>query len=189
MTEKIPAPKFRLFERVVISADEGRNKDFHGKEGTIICLESYYVRRNTADFDQWLYVVHLPSLSVCRSFAQSDLGSLGCFDTESAHLGQRAEISFDLLLEDDHNFMEGSYRLPGEFWKVFIFNKDEVPALRFRPERWERGSEWERDIDGIVIRFPRSSRMGREALLHAMSRAFGVTDWVQVQGPDSMMLR
>ena len=131
----------------------------------------------------------MPTLAGCRSFIQSDLESAGCFDLESAHLGQRAEISFDLVLEEDNDWTEGSYRLPGEFWKVVIFQKDEVPELQFRQFRWRKWTQWERDVAGIVILFPQKKSMGHKDMLHAMSQAFGCNDWVQVVGPDSMMLR
>ncbi len=189
MSNEIPAPEFDHFERVVIKDDDARCKGFHGEQGTIIWLDSSAVLRNPALPDKWHYVVHLPTHAACRSFCQSDLKSAGDFDPESAYRGQRPEISFDLVLEEDNDWMEGSYRLPGEFWKVVIFQKDDVPELQFQPGHWKRSTQWERDITGIVIRFPRKAKMSREDLLHAMSKVFGYNDWVQVEGPDSMMLR
>lgn len=186
---ELPAPKFKHFERVRIRGDEPRCKQWQGERGTIIWLDSSAVRRQPTQPDQWLYVVHLPAHSAWRTFFQSDLESEGGFDPKSAHLGKRPEISFDLVMEEDNGCMEGSYRLPGEFWKVVIFQKDDVPELRSQPSRWQRPTRWEREINGVVIRFPRTARMGRDDLLRAMAQVFGRSDWVQVDGPDSMMLR
>jgi hypothetical protein len=82
-----------------------------------------------------------------------------------------------------------SYRLPGEFWKVVIFLKDDVADIRCEPSTWQKPTKWEREITGVVIRFPRTARMSRDDLLQAMSDAFGHREWVQVDGPDSMVLR
>ena len=189
MSKELPAPKFQHFERVVIRGEGPRCKDYHGERGTIIWLESSAVRKNPALPDQWLYVVHLPAHAAWRTFFQSDLESENGFDPESAHLGKRPEISFDLVMEEDNGWMEGSYRLPGEFWKVVIFQKDDVAEMLFQTSIWQRPTRWEREVSGVVIRFPRTARMGRADLLQALSKAVGFSEWVEVQGPDSMMLR
>lgn len=85
--------------------------------------------------------------------------------------------------------MEGSYRLPGEFWKVVIFQKEDVPEIQCQPTTWQRPTKWEGEMTGVVIRFPRTAKVSREDLLRAMSQVFGCSEWVQVNGPDSMMLR
>jgi hypothetical protein len=189
MTRELPTPKFQHFERVVVKGEVPRCKDYQGERGTIIWLDSSAVLINPALPDQWLYIVHLPTHGIWRTFFQSDLESEGDLDPESAHLGKRREISFDLALDKDNGWMEGSYRLPGELWKVVIFQKDDVPDLRIEPSRWQRPTRWEREITGVVIRFPRTASMGRDDLLRAMSQAFGCSDWVQVHGPDSIILR
>ena len=189
MSTDLPAPRFKHFERVVVVGEEPRCSRWRRGRGTVVWLDSFYVRRHPTQPERWLYVVHLPTHAVWRTFFQSDLESEGGSDPEPAHLGKRPEISFDLVLEDDNDFMEGSYRLPGEFWKVVIFRKDDVPELRSQPSRWRRPTKWEREITGVVIRFPRTARMGRDDLLRAMAQVFGRSDWVQVDGPDSMVLR
>jgi hypothetical protein len=52
----------------------------------------------------------------------------------------RAEISYDLVMDDDMGFVKGTYRLPGGDWQVFIvlaFQRD-VPEPQVVQERWER---------------------------------------------------
>ncbi len=107
MSSGLPAPKFEHFERVIIIGEGPRCTDHHGESGTIIWLDSYAVRRNPALPDQWLYVVHLPTYAAWTTFFQSDLESEGVFDPESAHLGKRPEISFDMTLEEDNVWAEG----------------------------------------------------------------------------------
>lgn len=128
--------------------DEPGFKQWHGERGTVIWLDSSAVGRQPTQPDQWLYVVHLPAHAAWRTFFQSELESEGGFDTESTHLGKRAEISFDLVMEEDNRWMEGSYRLPGEFWKVVIFQRDDVPELRSHPSSWRRTTKWEQEITG-----------------------------------------
>lgn len=189
MSNELPAPKFEHYERVVIRGDGPHCTGYRGERGTVIWLDSAAVRRTPTSPDQWLYVVHLPARAVWTTFFQSDLESEGAFDPEAAHLGERPEISFDTVLEEDNGWAEGSYRLPGESWKVVIFRKDDVPELRFEACNWQRPTRWEREITGVVIRFPRTARMGRADLLQAISRAVGFSEWVEVRGPDSMRLR
>ena len=190
MSQEIPAPKFERFERVVIRGEgPHHSKDCQGEWGTVVWLESSGVRRQPTRPDQWLYVVHLPVQNAWKTFFQWDLEPNGGFDPESAHLGERPEISFDTVLEEDNEWTEGSYRLPGEFWKVVIFQKDDVPEFRCQPSNWRRPTKWEGEITGVVIRSPRTATMGRADLLQAMSKAVGFSGWVEVRGPDSMMLR
>jgi hypothetical protein len=190
MSQEIPAPKFERFERVVIRGEgPHHSKDCQGAKGTVIWLESSGMRRQPTRPDQWLYVVHLPVQNAWKSFFQWDLEPNGGFDPESAHLGKRPEISFDTVLEEDNGWVEGSYRPPGEFWKVVVFQKEDVPEIRCQPTNWKRPTRWEREITGMVIRFPRTARIGRADLLQAMSKAVGFSEWVDVRGPDSMMLR
>jgi hypothetical protein len=184
-----PAPEFEHFERVVVKSDAPRCKEFHGEAGTIIWLDSYYATLHPTLPDQWLYVVHMPNKSAWRTFFQSELESEGGFDPESTHLGKRPEISFDLVMEEDNPFMEGSYRLPGELWKVVIFTKDDVPGVQFQPSTWKRPTKWEREVMGMAVRFPKDAKMGRPELLRAMTSAFGFSEWFEVHGPDSMSLR
>lgn len=189
MTDELPAPRFEHFERVLISGCGARCKPWQGARGTVVWLDSSAVRRKPIEADRWLYIVHLPAQASWKSFFQSELTSESEFEDESAFLGFRPEISFDLVLDEDNGWNEGSYRLPGEFWKVVIFNKDDVPEIQCRPQKWQRPTKWEREMTGVSIRFPRSAKMGRDNILQAMSHFFGYREWVQVDGPDSMLLR
>lgn len=190
MSEELPAPKFKRFERVVIRGEGPHDsKDHKGERGTVVWLESSGVQRQPDNPDQWLYVVHLSSRDLWKPFFQYDLEHEGGFDPESAHLGKQCEICFDTVLGEDNVVVEGCYRLPGEFWKVVIFQKDDVSDLEVQPCTGQRATRWEDETTGVVLRFPRTAKLGRDEFLHAMSEVYGSSDWMQVDGPDSMMLR
>jgi hypothetical protein len=93
------------------------------------------------------------------------------------------EISYDLVMEEDMAFVEGSYRLPGEDWQVVIVSRYDRAERQVMPQKWESG------VSGVVIRFPRSARLDHAAVEEVLSAAFGVWEWVVVRGPDSMQLR
>jgi len=97
----------------------------------------------------------------------------------------RAEISYDLVMDDDMDFVEGTYRLPGGQWQVVIvsaFNRD-VPEPQVSPQRWESG------VSGVFVRIPRTEKINAATVERVLSAALGVSEWVRVRGPDSMQLR
>ena len=97
----------------------------------------------------------------------------------------RAEISYDLVMDDDMEFVEGAYRLPGGDWQVVIVlaRDREVPEPQVVLQQWESG------VSGVVIRLPRTERVNAATVERVLSAALGVSEWVQVRGPDSMQLR
>src|SRR5262249_42835742 len=97
----------------------------------------------------------------------------------------RAEISYDLVMDDDMEFVEGAYRLSGGDWQVVIvsaFDRD-VLASQVVQQRWESGGS------GVFVRVPRGGRINPGTGERILSEALGVTEWVRVRGPDSMQLR
>ena len=96
----------------------------------------------------------------------------------------RAEISFDLVMEDAMAFVEGTYRLPGQDWQVFIFG----PDSSVQSPKATRG-HWESGVTGIFVAWPESMPLNRVSVLKTLSEELGVTEWTEVQGPDSMALR
>jgi hypothetical protein len=95
----------------------------------------------------------------------------------------QAEISYDLFMEDDMSFVEGTYRLPGGDWQVCIFSRSDVTEPQVTTGRWESG------VTGLFVRFPKSVRLNRAAVEQVLSATLGVREWVVVRGPDSMQLR
>ncbi len=95
----------------------------------------------------------------------------------------RAEISYDLVMDDDMQFAEGTYRVPGADWQVFIFSSRDVNEPEVMQQVWESG------VTGVVVQFPRCERLNRTAVERVLSNVLGVSEWAQVRGPDSMQLR
>ena len=96
----------------------------------------------------------------------------------------KAEISYDLVMEDEMSFVEGTYRLPGGEWQVFIF----IPRQDSTAVVWTR-SEWESGVTGLVIRFPGKVPLNKVVVESVLSEALGVSEWFEIRGPDSMRLR
>jgi hypothetical protein len=180
-------PKFERFERVVVTGEPRHAPELRGQHGTVIWRDPYCVQRDPTQPDRWLYVIYFAARNRYQSIFQSDLESEGSFDSVAAHLGQRPEVSFDIVLEDDNGYIEGTYRLPGEFWQVLIMRKADVPRLRHRPS--QPPVEWASGITGVVFDVPRAAKLDREYVFLAMTEAFGWREWVEVAGPDSMRLR
>ncbi len=95
----------------------------------------------------------------------------------------RAEISYDLVMENDMHFVEGTYRLPGQDWQVVIFSRRPVASPEFKPTTWESG------VAGVCVRFPKGWPLNKSVVERLLGEHLGVTEWVEVRGPDSMNLR
>lgn len=97
----------------------------------------------------------------------------------------RVEISFDLVMEEEMAFVEGTYRLPGEDWQVFIFG----PDSRVREPVVRTGGRWASGVTGVFVAWPAGMTLNKAVVLRMLSEALGVAEWVEVSGPDSMELR
>src|SRR5262249_9509670 len=95
----------------------------------------------------------------------------------------QAEISYDLVMEDDMDFVEGCYRLPGRPWEVCIFIKKKITEPEYRFSRWDSG------VTGIVFFVPDASTLNKSLVEDLLSSALGVADWCEVKGPDSRVIR
>jgi hypothetical protein len=81
--------------------------------------------------------------------------------------------------DDDSGTVEGSYRLPGHLWQVFLFTKEAVPELRHSFRTWQSG------ITGVQFEVPSAIILNREVVVRTMTEVFGATAWIEVNGPDS----
>lgn len=95
----------------------------------------------------------------------------------------RAEISYDLVMEDDVSFVEGTFRLPSGDWLVVIVSRRDVPQVEVIPQVWKSG------VTGVFIKFPCCETLNKAAVERILSEALGVSEWIEVRGPDSMQLR
>ena len=112
----------------------------------------------------------------------------GEFGPEEAHRGRRHEISFDTGLEDDNPIVEGSYRVPGKFWQIFLFEKADDRGEPVAELRHEFGT-WRSGITGISFLAPEGDVVDKAYILRAFASVFGTDEWVVVRGPDSLLLK
>jgi hypothetical protein len=95
-----------------------------------------------------------------------------------------AEISFDLVMKDDMELVEGTYRLSGRDWQVFVFCREAVGRPEVSLEQ-----QWASGATGLIVWDPEAPSLNRKTVLRILSEALNVADWVEVKGPDSMQLR
>jgi hypothetical protein len=96
----------------------------------------------------------------------------------------RGEISYDLVMTDDMSFVEGTFRLEGSEWQVFIFRRKaslEHPQVTI--------CKWDSGVEGIVFRLPKSVHLNKQTVELMMSEALKVSEWHEIRGSDSMQLR
>ncbi len=185
------AARFERFEKVLITDKAGRTH-----RGTVLWRDLVQYRQYAppgfmgppGKWSQWEYSVDLPDFACCPTFEESRLEKTGEFDWEGAHLGRRFEISFDTGLEADNRIVEGTYRVPGRFWQVFLFQKERTPGESV-PELRHHFGTWPSGITGIEFNVPSRDVLDRDYALRAFASIFGIDDWVEVRGPDSLLLR
>lgn len=95
----------------------------------------------------------------------------------------QAEISYDLVMDDDMEFVEGTYRMNEGEWQVFIISKRPEEQIEIRSTEWASG------CSGLVILVPMSFRLNKQSVEEVISEWLGLDTWTVVRGPDSMQLR
>ncbi len=98
----------------------------------------------------------------------------------------QGEISYDLTMDDDMSFVEGTYRLARGDWQVFIFTR--LTRNPIEQPRWDV-SVWDSGATGVVFFIPRSFRLNMASVEALMSEALCCEKWERIRGPDSMHLR
>ncbi len=97
----------------------------------------------------------------------------------------KAEISFDLVMDEDMPFVEGTYRVDQDVWQVFIF----LRAKGTRKVGVEKNIVWKSGVTGLNVVVADDTKLNKSNVLEALSDALGITEWLEIQGPDSMELR
>jgi len=98
----------------------------------------------------------------------------------------RAEVTFDLVMGEDMGFVEGCYRLPGNDWEVFVIAHSRNGSSQ--PGVWT-DLVWKSGVRGLNAVVPASEPLNKAVVLNILSQALGVSDWNEVRGPDSIVLR
>ena len=98
--------------------------------------------------------------------------------------GLVGEVSWDLVMEPDMPFAEGTYRVTEGGWQVFTtFRSRGDRPVGVRAVRWDSG------VQGVNITFADHGLINKNTVLIALSKETGVREWREVSGPDSMQLR
>ncbi len=176
LLQDTPPPAFSRFERVLI------HEEHHGA-----IVWSVWDTRTEC----WLHVVHVESDNSWLTVNESALKSLGSIGSEADHVSVHPEISFDLEVSADNKWMEGTFRLPGEWWQCIIFKKhDDVDDVWRKQCRWLTGTKWGVAVtNGWHFRLPHKIRPDRTCFIEVLQQAFSHGQWTEVRGPDSMILR
>jgi hypothetical protein len=95
----------------------------------------------------------------------------------------KGQISYDLVMEDDMAFAEGTFRLEGGEWQVFIFNKDPIQEPITKLGHFDSG------VAGVTVKLPDSDKLNKRMVTDVLAQLLGVEEWQEVRGPDSMQLR
>ncbi len=96
-----------------------------------------------------------------------------------------AEISYDLDMTEDMDFVEGTFRLPGLEWQIVIVSRSRCDGNRVEVSR----QTWDSGVSGFMIRFPVGERINAESVERVLTESLGIPKWVRLPGPDSMVLR
>jgi len=96
-----------------------------------------------------------------------------------------AEIAWNLHMSEGMRWIEGCYRLEGGPRQVAIaIGKEEVSTVAIRD-----GLTWASGVTGMNIFLTETACLNATVLLELMSDILGVLEWVEVRGPDSIVLR
>ncbi len=98
----------------------------------------------------------------------------------------KAEITFDVEMYEFMSVVEGCYRLSDNIWCVFIFfawsNDDDFIGVK-------KNLVWDSGVTGLNVFLPEGTNLNKALVLETLSRELGVTEWVEVRGPDSIDIR
>jgi hypothetical protein len=96
----------------------------------------------------------------------------------------KAEITLDLVMQEDMAFAEGCYRLDQGEWHVFTVAHSAVQQVTVKKD-----VVWRSGVTGLNLFFPNNSKINKSVILDVMSITLGVAEWTEVRGPDSINLR
>jgi len=98
----------------------------------------------------------------------------------------KAEITFDLVMDENMSFVEGCYRLDDGVWQVFMFRKSRGGTEEIGVKT---NLHWDSGVTGINIILSDDTKLNKPFVLRTLSDVLGITEWLEVSGPDSMQLR
>ena len=173
---KPPEPKFDRLERVVVETTRPLNRRFEGEKGAILWSDHHGIwsdEKRRFVGAEWVHVVSFDS-GGCGTMLESEIRSLEDFDTPMNHIGRRHELSFDPPGEDEHELIEGYFRVPGRLWEIFIFTHANVQEMTCHESRWPG------EIPGLVFEVPLTVRLDRSLAKKVLADRFEEKSWEEV---------
>ncbi|WP_226703809.1 hypothetical protein [Microbulbifer elongatus] len=180
-------PRLTRFERVKIQ------HHFYGpligKTGTVIWSEHRISTRRDIPTD-WVHLIELDQPisfngSCCKfpTCFEQDLTSLASHAEERMFLGSSYQISSDLVLDEDMQFFDGTFRTPGEFWgPIEVFKSEDIGCPKLEIRQCPNG------LIAMVGRMPENQPLNLCTIIECLQSLYPGSDWQQVNGPDSMIL-
>lgn len=100
------------------------------------------------------------------------------------------EISFDIIVPDDGiEIVEGCYRINGGNWQVYyLTNRNNGVPWVGAPDI-KNNAVFHSGISGVSGVVPVGWVLNKMKIRKILAEAVGVDEWIEVQGPDSLMLK
>ena len=190
MPDDMNTPRYRQFEEVITQRDDlaalrpiEAQLPSDGLVGTVLWCEKYYTHHDDGPND-FLYVVYFRTRECYLTMAERDLSSTGVMHDEREFLGLGYEISFDTEMEaTDTPIAEGSFRLPQRFWSVFVIQQAMVSSTTVKRGFARSG------IEELLCLIPSDKPITKDSVMKILGQAVGTEVWVEVAGPDSLVLK
>jgi hypothetical protein len=100
------------------------------------------------------------------------------------------ELTFDTIVpEDGLSHVEGCYRLNGGNWLVFYLTNDHRSGPTIHAPIIHEKAVFSSGISGISGFFPPGWLLNKRTVGEILAEAVGVDGWIEVFGPDSLLLK
>lgn len=108
----------------------------------------------------------------------------------SAYEAVVGELTFDTILtEDGASHVEGCYRFSGGNWLVFYFTNQHISGPAIHTPIIRPNAVFSSGIGGVNGYFPPGWLLNKKTVGEILADAVGVDGWVEVVGPDSLLLK
>jgi hypothetical protein len=108
-------------------------------------------------------------------------------ESQIAKGGAQGEITFDIIVpEDGVTFVEGCYRIDGGNWQVYHLTHEST----WRKDPYlKRDTVFSSGISGVSGVVSKSLVLNKKTVMEILAAATGVDLWIEVTGPDSLVLK
>jgi hypothetical protein len=100
------------------------------------------------------------------------------------------EMTFDIVVpEEGVANVEGCYRVDGGNWQVYCFTKSDNGASRTGAPIIRSKAIFQSGITGVSGVVPAEWTLNKMTIRKILAEAVGVDGWIEVSGPDSLILK